>query len=215
MSPVPPPRLCLITPPLAAPEAFAPALEAALAAGDVASLIVVAVGAGPAVMERVAGALTPLAQRRGVAVLIHNDTRIAGHVRADGVHVDSGAEDLRDTVRRLRPERIVGAGALASRHDAMTAGEADPDYVFFGRLDGDDTAAAHPKALELAAWWAPLFRIPAMLMAGNAVDSVREAVVAGVEFVALGRAVWEHPDGPAAAVAAANRLLAETPERVG
>lgn len=201
------PRLCLITPPRPTLDRFVPQLEAALAAGDVASLIVAGEGPDPAAVERAAEVLTPIGQRAGAAVLIRNDTRIMGRAKADGVHVDTGLADLRETARRLQPKLIVGAGGAASRHEAMTLGEAEPDYLFFGRLDGDGQPGAHPRALELAAWWTPLFQIPAILMAGAAVESVREAVAAGVEFVALRRAVWEHPDGPAAAVALATRLL--------
>ena len=80
----------------------------------------------------------PRAQARGVAALVQNDTRIAGRVRADGVHIDTGLADLAAAVEKLRPKLIVGAGGLRSRHEAMTAGEANPDYLFFGRLDGDN-----------------------------------------------------------------------------
>ncbi len=89
----------------------------------------------------------------------------------------------------------------------MEAGEANPDYVFFGRLDGDTADVIFDKALDLAAWWAPTFVIPAIVMGGRSVASVREAVASGVEFVALARAVFE-ADDPAAAVAEATRLLA-------
>lgn len=203
------PRLCLITPPQPAPDRFAPALEAALAAGDVASLIIASEGQSPAALERIAEVLTPIGQRAGAAVLVLNDTRIMGRAKADGVHIDTGPADLRAAVGRLSPKYIVGAGGANSRHEAMTLGEAEPDYIFFGRLDGDGQPGVHARALELAAWWAPLFQIPAILMAGSSIDSVREAAGSGTEFVALRRAVWDHPEGPAAAVAAATRLLAD------
>ena len=198
-------RLCLVTPAVDEPGRFAPRLADALSGGDVATLIITA---PPADLQAVAEALVPIAQARGVAALVHNDTRIAGRAKADGVHVDSGIADLRDAVAALRPRRIVGAGGFASRHEAMLAGEADPDYLLFGRLDGDSGDAIFPKALDLAAWWSSVFVIPAVVMGGLAIDSVDAAVDAGIEFVALRDAVWTHPDGPAAAVAAANRRLA-------
>ena len=127
---------------------------AALSGGDVASLIIAVDPADPGVLQRLAEALVPIAAARGVAALIHNDTRIVGRPGADGVHVDSGAADLASAVGGLRPKKkIVGAGGIRSRHEAMGAGEADPDYVFFGRLDGDTGEAIFAKALELAAWW--------------------------------------------------------------
>src|SRR5215475_8534142 len=38
-------------------------------------------------------------------------------------------------IKALKPQRIVGAGGLQSRDDAMTAGEAGADYVLFGEPD--------------------------------------------------------------------------------
>jgi thiamine monophosphate synthase len=51
-------------------------------------------------------------------------------------------------------------------------------------------------------------------MGGADLASVRQAHEAGIEFVALGRAVWEHRDGPGTAIAAANRLLGQAPDTV-
>lgn len=201
-------RLCLVTPALVDPAAFAPLLAAAIAAGDIASVIIAAEGSSPAASQRIAEQLAPIVQRAGAAALVRNDTRVAGRIGADGVHVDSGAADLATAVRSLRPRLIVGAGGAASRHEAMTLGEAEPDYLFFGRLHGDAGDRPEEGALALAAWWAPLFEIPAIVMAGGSLASLPEAVATGAEFVALGRAVWEHPDGPAAAVREAAGLLA-------
>src|SRR5919198_483541 len=116
----------------------------------------------------------PIAVARGVAAIIHNDTRIVGRTGADGVHVDGGAADLADAVAALRKKKIVGAGGIRSRHEAMLAGESDPDYLFFGRLDGDNGPEIFDKSLELAAWWSSLFVIPAIVMGGNMVASVAE-----------------------------------------
>jgi thiamine-phosphate pyrophosphorylase len=198
-------RLCLVTPSGVAPEIFVPTLGEALAGGDVASLIVTA---EPFDLARLAEAVVPVAQAKGVAALIHNNQEIALRTGADGVHIDDRRGDLAALVASLRPDRIAGVGNLRSRHDAMSAGESEPDYVFFGRLDGDTEPAIFVKALDLAEWWAALFRIPAIVMGGAEIASVGRARDAGIEFVALRRAVWESRDGPRAAVAAANRLLA-------
>ncbi len=201
-------RLCLVTPPGSDPDASARRVGEALSGGDVASLIIAADRRDPVDLQRLAEATVPLAEARGVAALIHNDTRIAGRTHADGVHVDSGEADLKAATAALRPSKIVGAGALRSRHDAMLAAEAEPDYLFFGRLDGDTGDAIFAKALDLAAWWTSVAVIPAMVMGGRSLASVSEAVDAGIEFVALSRAVWEDPRGPREAVAEACDHLA-------
>ena len=179
----------------------------ALAGGDVASLIV---DGDAGQLQRLAEALVPMAQARGVAVLVRNDTRVAGRARADGVHVDTSLADVAETAEKLRPKLIVGAGGARTRHDAMALGEANPDYLFFGRLDGDTEDGIFPKVLDLAAWWSSVFLIPAMVMGGRSLASVEEAAAEGIEFVALSRAVFDDPRGPAAAVEEANRRLAGT-----
>jgi len=203
-------RLCLVTPETIDLAGFRPLLDAALAGGDVACLIITG---APESLQAIAEAVVPVAQSRSAAALVHNDTRIAGRARADGVHVDTGPADLGIAIETLRPARIVGAGGLRSRHDAMLAGETNPDYLFFGRLDGDTGESIFPKALDLASWWSSMFLIPAMVMGGRSLASVSEAAEAGIEFVALRDAVWSHAAGPGEAVAAANRLLAMAPER--
>ncbi|MCB1496126.1 MAG: thiamine phosphate synthase [Bauldia sp.] len=197
-------RLCLVTPADIDGAAFRPLLDAALGAGDVASLIITG---GPQDLQLTAEALVPVAQAHNVAALVLNDTRIAGRSRADGVHVDSGPADLKTAIEAFRPDKIVGAGTIRTRHDAMLIGEFDPDYLFFGRLDGDNRPDIFPKALDLAAWWSSMFVVPAMVMGGNTLHSVAEAAATDVEFVALRDAIWDHPSGPAQAVGEANRIL--------
>lgn len=201
-------RLCLVTPADGDVATSARRLSEALSGGDVASLIITADPGDPALLQRAAEALVPIAQARGVAAIVHNDTRLAGRTNADGVHVDSGLTDLEAAVTALHPRKIVGAGGLRSRHDAMLAGQAQPDYLFFGRLDGDTGDATFASALDLAEWWSSVAVIPAIVMGGRALASANEAAAAGVAFVALSRAIWDDHRGPAPAVAEASRRLA-------
>ncbi|NLH80749.1 MAG: thiamine phosphate synthase, partial [Phyllobacteriaceae bacterium] len=178
-------RLCLVTPREVDLTTFPASLEQALAGGDVASLIVAIEGGSDMTRQRIAEILTPIAQARDVAVLIRDDTRAAGRAKADGVHVDTGLADLRDALERFHPNGIVGCGGLATRHEAMEAGETQVDYVFFGDLDRPEADEAAPRALELAEWWVPLFEPPVVLLAGATLVSVDAAAATGAEFVAL------------------------------
>jgi thiamine-phosphate pyrophosphorylase len=202
-------RLCLVTPPGDDVADAARRLTEALSGGDVASLVIAADPGDPARLQRMAEALVPIAQAHGVAALVHNDTRVAGRVKADGVHVDSGLDDLKAAIAAFHPGSIVGAGGLVRRHDAMLAAEAGPDYLFFGRLDGDTGPGTFPRTFDLAEWWSSVAIVPAIVMGGSALASVEKAAAAGIAFVALSRAVWDDRRGPAAAVAeAADRLAA-------
>jgi thiamine-phosphate pyrophosphorylase len=201
-------RLCLVTPAGYSAEEFAPRLADALAGGDVASLIITPTGDDLAAFQRAAATLVPIANARGVASLIAGDGRIAARTGADGVHIDTGAGDVAEARAALK-KKIVGAGNIQSRHDAMEIAEAEPDYLFFGRLDGDTGDDIFPRALELAAWWSSVAVIPAIVMGGRSLTSIDAAATNGIEFVALSHAVWDHPRGAAAAVAEASQRLAE------
>ncbi len=203
------PRLFLITPPRVEADRFVPRLEEALGGGDVAAVLI-AGDRGGAISQAVVERLVPIVQAAGAAALIAEDTRLAGHVKADGVHIESGVDDLRMAMKSFRTQRIVGAGNLSSRHAAMEVGELEPDYVFFGRPHGDTHDAPHPKALQLAEWWSELMEIPAVTMAGRSLDSVAEAAATGAAFVAVHDAVWQHAGGPGEAVALAEAALSRS-----
>ncbi len=201
-------RLFLVTPPRIDAESFPPRLAEALAASDVAAVLI-ASEAGADVI----GPLVALIQKAGAAALVADDTRLAGHVQADGVHVGGGLEDIRLAVESFRPKRIVGAGNLHSRHAAMQVGELDLDYLLFGHPHGDTHDAPHPKSLELAEWCSDLMAIPAVIMAGRSLESVAEAAATGAAFVALHDAVWSHEGGPGEAVRLADAMLKRTGRR--
>jgi thiamine-phosphate pyrophosphorylase len=108
----------------------------------------------------------------------------------------------------MKPDRIAGVGGLSSRHDAMLAGESGVDYVMFGGLDSEDDSAA---IVERTAWWAEIFTLPCIAYA-RTLDDVAPLAAAGADFIALDDAVWEHPQGAAAAVEAAMLALATAHE---
>ncbi len=137
-------RLVLVTPSTVDLATFPATLEAAVSAGDVASLIVALDGGSEMTRQRLAEILTPIAQAHDVAVLVRNDTRAAGRSRADGVHVDTGLADLENALETFHPNGIVGVGGLATRHEAMEAGDTAVDYVFFGDLDRRAPSSSPP-----------------------------------------------------------------------
>jgi thiamine-phosphate pyrophosphorylase len=201
-------RLCLVTPAGFDADRFAPVLDEALRSGDVATLILDLTGFSAADGLAAAERLVPIAQANGVAAIIVDDVSIARASGADGIQVEGDHAELRRATEAFHPDAIVGASGLRTRHEAMLAGETECDYLFFGRLDGDTSEAIFDKALDMAAWWSAVFEIPAIVMGGNSVASVIEAVDARVEFVALRSAIWNHAEGAAAAVTEANRLIA-------
>lgn len=200
-------RIVLIVPAGATAETFAPRLREAVAGGDVASLILPRPEGGEAAFQAFAEAIVPIAQAAGVAALIEEDTRIAGRVGADGVHLETKASALLEAVERLQERWVVGAGGARTRDEALDLGEARPDYMFFGRFGYDTKPQPHHRNLQLGAWWAEMIEIPCIVMAGSDIESVAEVAATGAEFVALSQAVFGEDVDPRAAIARANAIL--------
>ncbi|PWL16875.1 thiamine phosphate synthase [Falsochrobactrum shanghaiense] len=201
-------RILLVAPPLADADALAALLTAALSGGDVTSVILDSGDLDEASFQASLQKAVPVIQKADAAAIILNDTRIAGRVGADGVHIEGNAATLAEIIEKHTPKMIVGTGNLRDRHGALEIGELQPDYVFFGKIGADTKPDAHPRNLALAQWWSEMIEIPSIAQAGNSLQSVIVAAATGADFVALGRAVFE-ADDPAKAVAEANRLLDE------
>ena len=189
------PQLYLITPPNAEPESLPTTLMAVLSAAPFSALLVARGTMDDAAYARLAASAVNVGQGAGCAVLIEDDIALVKRLGADGIHVTGGPVALKAAVAALKPAMIVGAANLHSRHDAMTAGEMDIDYVFFGSTDGEADAAA----ADLAEWWAQTFEVPAVL---SQPDAKAETVDArGAEFLALSQSLWSAPE-PARAMQA-------------
>ncbi|WP_374307946.1 thiamine phosphate synthase [Methylocella sp.] len=200
------PRFFLVTPRISDAESFAPRLAEALDACDVACLLIRPDTREPRAAQRIARALAGAAQARGVAALVPDDPQLALRAGADGCHVAGG--DLEAALKALKPDRIVGAGPLATRDAAMSAGEAGVDYLMFG---GPDESPEPGRTLELVAWWAQIFNVPCVGYA-HGLEEVGPLVCAAAEFVALGEACFGDPRGGAAALCEAREAL-ETAHR--
>lgn len=190
------PQIYLITP--ADPDLveFPRRLMAVLAGPEVAAILVQRGTLNDEDYARLGERVIQIGQAAGAAVLVEDDVELAQRLGADGVHVgEGGAKAIRAAVGALKPNGIVGAGAVNSRHDAMSFGELDVDYLFFGPLGG----ASDPQAAEFAQWWAETFEIPAVHSDPQAQPD--QLTATGAEFIALSDSVWSAAD-PANALAA-------------
>ena len=202
-------RLVLIAPDRESDDALADAVSSALSGGDVASLILPPYGLDEGAFQKRAERLTRLAQDKGVAVMIVDDTRIAGRVGADGVHLEEARASIAETIERFDGKLMFGAGGAKTRHDALELGEARPDYIFFGKIGYDNKPDPHPRNLSLGEWWSEMVALPCVVMGGTALESVEAVAATRADFVALSSAIFTGTLTPAEAVAAANRLLDE------
>ena len=182
--------------------------EATLDGGDIACVQIRLKGLQDDDLCRAIDVLRPPAQQRGIAVLLNDRPDLAFETGCDGVHVGQDDASYADA-RKTLPEGIVGVTCHDSRHLAMIAGEAGADYVAFGAFYPTTTKDAQFHAdLDLLIWWSQLFTVPSVAIGGITVENCRPLIRAGADFLAVSGGVWNHPAGPAAAVAEFNRIMA-------
>ena len=209
--PRPPCRLYLITP-ASIPdlEAFATDLEEALGGGDVAALQIRLKPADDAAIRAAVKRLAPLAQARGVAVILNDRPDLAHETGCDGVHVGQDDMGVAEARRIMGPDAMIGATCHDSRELAMDAAEAGADYVAFGAFFPTETkATSHRPDPDILTIWQETTEVPCVAIGGITIDTAADMARAGADFIAVSAAVWTHPEGPAAAVRAFNAALAE------
>lgn len=202
-------QLYLITPPvLPDPEAFARTLAAALDAGPVAAL---QIRIKPADDEMIAAAvrrLAPVAQTRGVAVILNDRPDLAAALECDGVHVGQSDASVAAARRIMGPSAMIGATCHDSRHLGMEAAEAGADYVAFGAFFPTLTKqTTHRPDPEILTIWQETMEIPSVAIGGITLDNAASLIAAGADFLAVSQGVWGHPEGAEAAVRGFNEIL--------
>ena len=200
--PRPAPRLYLVTPPVEDAAVFAAPLAAALEAGDVAAVLLRLAPTDERTLINRIKALAPVIQDKDAALILDGHAELVARGGADGAHL-TGIEKFGAALERLKPERIAGAGGLASRHEAMLAAEQGADYVMFGEPDAQCHRPGFDAIEERVTWWAELFQVPCVVYAAG-LEEVGPLAAAGADFIAVGDFVWPAPER---SVAAAMRAL--------
>lgn len=198
----PPCQLYLITPPVL-PDlaAFAVSLKAALDASAVAALQIRLKDVDDATVLAAVAALKPIAQARGVAVILNDRPDLAARSGCDGVHLGQGDASVAEGRRIMGPDAMIGVTCHDSRELAMDAAEAGADYVAFGAFFPTDTKqTVHRPDPEILSIWQETVEIPCVAIGGITAASAGALAQAGADFVAVSAAVWCHPDGPGSAV---------------
>ncbi|WP_020594415.1 thiamine phosphate synthase [Kiloniella laminariae] len=214
-------ELYLLTPPelltgKLALEDFLPCFNEALGGGKISCILLSGTTSSPDLLENIATRLCPLAQQRDIAFLLEDEYETALRLGCDGVHLNS-AEDYKKARQHLGTESIVGVDCGVSRHDALLAGEAGADYIAFNNRrplpEIDDPEVREfeengPRGLELLTWWQTMMTPPCVSLEDVSADLARDHAEAGADFVAVQGAVWNHPAGPAKAIAELNEAIA-------
>ncbi len=209
----PAPRLYLITPPQFELEVFAPTLDETLQEGDIACLQIRLKQADGSPVEddtirRAVEILCPLAQQHNVAVLLNDRPDLARDLGCNGVHIGQNDMDLRQARTLLGDKAIIGVTCHASRHLAMLAGDAGADYVAFGAFFDTKTKDTNARpSPDILTWWQEVMEPPCVAIGGITPENGDTLAAAGADFLAVSSGVWQHPEGPVAAVHAFDRIF--------
>lgn len=204
----PTPRLLLITPPLL-DGARRDGLDALLRGGAFASVVLDLAAAEERALQRLAQDYAAVAQARDVAALAPAglDSRLIGRAGLDGVQV-AGLERLEGALKAMRPDKVVGVAGLATRDDAMMAGELEPDYLLFGEPAADGFVRPLDWRVERAGWWAEIFNLPCAVYvaAGEEIDPLARS---GADLLCFGPWLFDAADAHDLIVRAVAALSAQ------
>lgn len=193
----------------AGPHALA-RLEAALAASNLAALLIAPADGSP-VEAAAAKPLIEAAQRADVAALIADDARLARELDADGVHLNATAHiaDRHASARATMGARaIVGVDVGLSRHDAMSVAEGGADYIAFGAPPTlSDRARGRARRNELIAWWAEIFEVPCVAFDVESAGEAAALCAAGADFIAVAHSATGSPAGLSALLSEINAAI--------
>jgi len=207
-------RLYLITPPRIDPDGYRGKLAEALDGGDIGALQLRLKEATDDQIRTAIETLMPEAVARGVPFILNDRPDLAAEMGCDGVHVGQSDASYADAREALGNDRIVGVTCHDSRHLAMEAGERGADYVAFGAFFPTSTKDAKARATtEILEWWSELFLLPSVAIGGITAGNCVSLARAGADFVAVVSAVWDHENGPAAAVAEFEKALENAPRQ--
>ena len=202
-------QLYLISPVALDPRVFAAELDAALTAGKVAAFQLRLKDVPDAMIRTAAATLMPVCAAHDVAFILNDRADLAAELSCDGVHLGQSDGSAAEAKRLLPRGSQIGVTCHVSRHLAMEAAEAGADYVAFGAFFETATkVTTHRADPALLGWWTTISDLPCVAIGGITAANAAPLVEAGADFLAVSAAVWAHPGGAAAGVAAFAPVLA-------
>lgn len=204
-------QLYVVSPPAIVLPDFAESLKAALDGGPVAAFQLRLKDVSEDDVLRACEALLPVCKAADVAFLLNDRADLAKQAGADGVHLGQSDGSIADARALMGRDAQIGRTCHDSRHLAMEAGEDGADYVAFGAFYDTTTKPNHYRPdPSILGWWTTISQLPCVAIGGIFPENAEPLVAAGADFIAVVRAVWDHPQGPGAGVAAFGPVLGQS-----
>ncbi|MEL7299586.1 MAG: thiamine phosphate synthase [Pseudomonadota bacterium] len=183
------PQIYLVSPPEIELSRFPKLLAACLDAAPVACFRLALSSKDETTLSKAGDACREVCHARDVAIVIDTHVQLAERLGLDGVHLPDGSKSVRKARKALGGDAIVGSHCAQSRHDGMTAGEADADYVCFGPTAPTALGDGAHAERELFEWWSEVIEVPVVAEGGLGAEQIAE-LAPYVDFFALGDEVW-------------------------
>jgi thiamine-phosphate pyrophosphorylase len=174
---------------------FPDRLEAALAGGRVAALLLDPAGAPAEAKAELLAACRERCRAAAVALFLVEDAAAVIEHAADGVLLRA-AQAVEPARRLLGLERPIGVATGGSRHAALEAGEAGADWLLLGE------GFALERCAELVGWWSELFLLPCAAPCASP-EAARVLLAAGADFLIPPASIWADPSAALAPFRAA------------
>lgn len=195
--------LYLISPPSIELAKFLPQLESALTTGLVSVFQLRLKNIEIQDLRALIPPIRDLCHDHDVPLLLNDHVHLAADMGCDGVHIGQSDMAYTDARALLGADKMIGVTCHNSKDLAYDAAEAGADYVAFGAFYPTTTKDSGYRATpDLIRDWVDTTTVPCVAIGGITADNCQPIVAAGADFIAVVSAVWGHPDGAAAGVAA-------------
>ena len=142
-----------------------------------------------------ARAILPLCRQYNVPLIINDSVKLCLSLDADGVHIGADDGNLDEIRARLGPNKTLGASCYHRLDLALSAQQADADYVAFGACFASSTKPNAPVAsLDLFKLAQAQLHIPAVAIGGITLENAAQAIAAGASAIAVINAIFNAPD---------------------
>lgn len=191
------PQIYLISPPEFELSKFPKLLASCLDAVPIACFRLALSTTDESRLYKAADACREECHSRDVAIVIERHVQMAERLGLDGVHLTDGSRSMRHVRKTLGRDAIVGSFCGQSRHDGMTAAEADADYVSFGPVASTALGDGAFADSDLFQWWSEMIEVP-VVAEGALDDTNTQALAPFVDFFGVSE-IW-YSDNPAEAL---------------